>query len=361
LPEQNKSDCWKATSRLRRQEVSQRHPVCHMKANALIIMLLLISPLTYAEKKLPIIDMHLHAFGLDQLPPGAPACPGDQRVLVPTIDPRDEIDFSKLLTCDKPIFAATSDADLKDKSIAALRSHNVKRAVTEGSVEDVATWRAEAPDLILPGVAFGTRKEKSIEELRRLHAAGNLAVLGEAYIQYRGHRADDERYEPYFALAEELDIPVGIHLGEGPPAAARFRGYETYRASMGSPFLLEEVLRKHPKLRIYVMHYGSPLVDEMIAMMFTYPNLYVDVSCNNWAFPRAQFYDALRQMVDAGLEKRIMFGSDQMYWPDAIGEAIKSINSAPFLNASQKRDILYNNAARFLRLSDAVIAKHHQQ
>jgi uncharacterized protein len=214
--------------------------------------------------------------------------------------------------------------------------------------------------VILPGVAFGARQDKSIAELRRLHAAGQLAVLGEAYIQYRGHRPDDARYEPYFALAEELDIPVGIHLGEGPPAAARFPGYETYRVGVGSPLLLEEVLQRHPKLRIYVMHYGSPLVDEMIAMMFTYPNLYVDVGINNWSFPRAQFHDELKRMVDAGFEKRIMFGSDQMYWPDAIGEGIRAITSAPFLSEAQQRDILYNNAARFLRLSEAEIASDHQ-
>jgi predicted TIM-barrel fold metal-dependent hydrolase len=232
--------------------------------------------------------------------------------------------------------------------------------MTEGAVEDVAAWRTRAPDIILPGVAFGTRKDKSVAELRRLHAAGQLAVLGEVYIQYRGRRPDDARYAPYFALAEELDVPVGIHMGEGPPAAARFPGYETYRVSNGSPLMLEEVLRKHPRLRIYVMHYGSPLVDEMIAMMFTYPNLYVDVSCNNWLSPRAQFYDALKRMVDAGFGKRIMFGSDQMYWPEAIGHAIESIRNAPFLDEAQKRDILYNNAARFLRLSAETIASHHR-
>ncbi len=60
------------------------------------------------------------------------------------------------------------------------------------------------------------------------------------------------------------------------------------------------------------MHYASPLVDEMIAMMFTHPNLYVDVAGNNWLNPRAQFYDHLRRMIDAGFEKRIMFGSDQI-------------------------------------------------
>lgn len=329
-----------------------------------LILLLLASPLTAIGAEPghggPVIDVHLHAFQMDELPPGAPACPGDQRVLIPTIDPREELDFSKVMACDKPIFAAASDTDLRDKSIAALRRHDVRRAVTEGAVEVVADWRrAAGGEVILPGVAFGKARDKSIAELRRLHAAGQLAVLGEVFIQYRGHRADDLRYEPYFALAEELDVPVAIHLGEGPPAAARFPGYETYRASVGSPFVLEDVLRRHPKLRIYVMHYASPLVDEMIAMMFTYPNLYVDVACNNWSFPRAQFHDALKRMVDAGFEKRILFGSDQMYWPDAIGEGIKAIETAPFLDAGQKRDILYDNAARFLRLTPAQIAADH--
>lgn len=64
-------------------------------------------------------------------------------------------------------------------------------------------------------------------------------------------------------------------------------------------------------------------------------------------------------MIDAGDGKRIMFGSDQIFWPDAIGKAIETIEKAPFLDEGQKRDILYNNAARFLRLSDADIARDH--
>lgn len=331
---------------------------------ALAMLLALGQPALAAEPPHggPVIDMHLHAFPMGELPPGTPACPGDQRVLIPTLDPKEEFDFSKFVACESPIFAPADDAGLRDRTIAELRRHNVRRAMTEGPVELVADWRKVAGgDAIIPGVAFGARKDKSIAELRRLHANGQLAVLGEAYIQYRGHRPDDPRYEPYFALAEELDIPVGIHLGEGPPGAARFPGYETYRASLTSPFRLEAVLRKHPKLRIYVMHYGSPLVDEMIAMMFTHPNLYVDVACNDWAFPRAQFHDALRRMVDAGFGKRIMFGSDQMYWPDAIGEAIKAIETAPFLDESQKRDILYHNAARFLRLTPEQVAADHRR
>ncbi|HSD16271.1 MAG TPA: amidohydrolase family protein [Thermomonas sp.] len=333
-----------------------------MKAiSCLLVSVLLCTPV-YAQRRSPVIDMHVHAFAMDDLPPGIPACPGDNHALVPTIDPREELDLEKIFECARPIFGAKDPADHRDRTLAELRKHNVRRAMTDGPVALVAEWRKAAggDPVILPGVNFGTRELKSIDELRRLHAAGQLAVFGETGIQYRGHRPDDPRYEPYFALAEELDVPVGLHMGEGPPAAARFPGYETYRVDVGQPLLLENMLRKHPKLRIYVMHYGSPFVDQMIAMMFTYPNLYVDVSCNNWAFPRTQFHDALKRMVDAGLGKRILFGSDQMNWPDAIGEAIASIETAPFLSAEQKRDILYNNAARFLRLSDAEIARDHR-
>jgi predicted TIM-barrel fold metal-dependent hydrolase len=70
----------------------------------------------------------------------------------------------------------------------------------------------------------------------------------------------------------------------------------------------------------------------------------------DYGLPREEFYSYLRRLVDAGFENRIMFGSDQMIWPEAIPIAIETIRSAPFLTEAQKRDILYNNAARFLRL-----------
>jgi hypothetical protein len=45
-----------------------------------------------------------------------------------------------------------------------------------------------------------------------------------------------------------------------------------------------------------------------------------------------------------------MFGSDQMEWPEVIGLGVEAIESAPFLTPAQRRHILYQNAARFLRL-----------
>ena len=84
-----------------------------------------------------------------------------------------------------------------------------------------------------------------------------------------------------------------------------------------------------------------------------YPNLYGDLSTMTWVIPRSAFHTYLKALIQAGLGKRLMFGSDQMRWPEMIGKAIEAIETADFLTAEQKRDIFYNNAARFLRLGDA--------
>lgn len=88
-----------------------------------------------------------------------------------------------------------------------------------------------------------------------------------------------------------------------------------------------------------------------------YPQVYVDLSAisSEDVVPRETFYAYLKALVEAGLGKRLMFGSDG--W---LEESIEAINSAPFLSDEQKRDIFYNNAARFLRLSEEQMAEHHE-
>ncbi len=166
--------------------------------------------------------------------------------------------------------------------------------------------------------------------------------------------------EPYWALAEELDIPVGIHIGPGPMGVI-YLGATGYRASLHSALTLEEVLVRHPRLRIYIMHAGFPMLDDLLAVLYAHPQVYVDVGIIVFTQPQAAFYRYLRGIVDAGFGKRVMFGSDQMLWPKAIERAIAVIENAPFLSKTQQRDILYNNASRFLRLSQEEIAKHHKR
>jgi predicted TIM-barrel fold metal-dependent hydrolase len=176
--------------------------------------------------------------------------------------------------------------------------------------------------------------------------------------QYEGITPSDARLEPYWALAESLDVPVGIHIGPGGPGDP-YRGSPGYRARNSSALGLEDVLVRHPRLRVYIMHAGYPLIDDLRALLFTHPQVYVDISSIIYTEPRPAFYHWLQELVEAGYGDRIMFGSDQMIWPGIIEPSIEAIEQAPFLTQAQKRDIFYNNAARFLRLSKDEIKRHH--
>ena len=70
-------------------------------------------------------------------------------------------------------------------------------------------------------------------------------------------------------------------------------------------------------------------------------------------------YSATGLHIDAGFSKRIIWGTDHMQWPEAIGIAVESIETAQFLSEEQRKYIFYNNAARFLRFSDEEIARHY--
>ncbi|GGB38286.1 metal-dependent hydrolase [Sphingomonas metalli] len=306
-----------------------------------------------APPRYAVIDMHFHADRPDdEGPPGGKAC-GPYEEWAPR-DPGADIDaylqwFTGAPPCRTVLASPTDPVVLRDRGIAMLKRHKVL-ALAGGAAATVEDYRSHAEGHILPARGFGSSGElPPIAELRALHAAGRLAALSEITTQYAGIAPDDPRLEPYYALAEELDIPVGIHMGPGPPGTAYF-ATPGYRAALGDPLRLEPVLIRHPRLRVYVMHAGWPLADAMIALMFAHPQVYVDVAVLDWAYPPAHFHAYLRRLVEAGFERRIMFGSDNMVWPGAIPVAIRRIETVPFLSARQKRLILHDNAARFLRI-----------
>jgi predicted TIM-barrel fold metal-dependent hydrolase len=280
-----------------------------------------------AQQRPPIIDMHLHAdLPPHDVPQGTPA-------------------LCRPEPCQGTGRATANHAETLRESLKAMDRYNIVKAFLSGvDPAVVQQWVAAAPDRFIASPFILQPGTPDLETLRRAYAAGRFGGMGEIATQLTGVPPNDPALEPYFALAEERDLPVLIHtLGIGPYLPG-------FRSAMGSPLLLEDVLVRHPKLRLFVENAGYPYRDEMIAMMTQYPQLHGDVSTISWVVPRDAFYDYLQALVRAGLGKRVMFGSDQMRWPEKIGEAIDAIEQAPFLTEEQKRDILYHNAVRFLRL-----------
>jgi predicted TIM-barrel fold metal-dependent hydrolase len=59
--------------------------------------------------------------------------------------------------------------------------------------------------------------------------------MGEIGLQYEGISPSDPSVDAYFALAEELDIPVAIHMGTGGSGRANVM-MPKFRGSMGIRF-----------------------------------------------------------------------------------------------------------------------------
>ena len=303
-----------------------------------------------AAARRPIIDMHMHAMPADFYGK-APATMCAPQTF-PWVDPRDTT--ADFMTCVGPqIEAGATDDEVVRRTVAVMTAYNITGVISaplRGGVsplDRLKPWQAAAPDRVIPGV--WSNGSVPLEQLRTWGKAGRIRVLGELTFQYTGYRFSDALPEQHFALAEELDIPVGLHVGPGAPGEAYFLSAR-YRAESGRPLALEESLLRHPKMRLYIMHAGWPLADEMLALLFYHPQINVDVGIISWQLPRAEFHRYLKRFIDAGLGKRVMFGSDQLLFHDMIRVAIENIEAADFLSAEQKRDIFYNNAARFLRL-----------
>lgn len=307
-------------------------------------LLVSISAPGLAREPLPIIDMHYHA-----------------------------------------AWPASDDAAELRSTLDEMDKHGiVLSALHINEPSDVADWVIAAPGRFVAGPMFpcdpfdaqgkrdcfrATNGWPDLKWLEDGFASGTLGMMGEMLFVYHGTAPDDQRMEPYWTLAEKYDIPVAVHINRGPPpgASPRYEGCcPNFNADYGNPALLRPVLKRHPKLRIQLQHVGIPArpvfdgIDylyETIALMRDHPNVYAEMSITNSIFDEEMHSAALKRIVEAGLLQRVMFATDNM----PVEPILARLERFDFLSGAQRRDILYNNAARFLRLDEGTIARHHER
>lgn len=280
----------------------------------------------------PIIDMHVHAYGQQ--------------------NPMFGLENYNPLT-KKTYLGSETLQKHQEETFKKFKKNNIVKAMVSNGFE----WHKIDTSLVI----IGESHYNTIDDLIQKYKNGNLDVLGEVAPNYQGLLPTDESIAPYFDLADELEIPIGYHMYPGGPPGGAYFAYPKTRAFQGKPLQLEEILFSRPKMKIYIMHAGWPYLEDMKALMYAHPQVYVDLGVICWAIPKKEFHNFLQGLVDAGFGERIMFGSDQMVWVNTIDEGIEAVNSADFLSIEQKEDIFYDNAARFLGLTDAEIQKHKGQ
>ncbi|MHA4842887.1 amidohydrolase family protein [Flavitalea antarctica] len=321
--------------------------------NLAALLFLWLTSFSYAQDKakthLPIIDVHVHAmkvnpaFAADMCPWFLSNMPGG--------DPTQPAPVFINTDCATPLRAARTDKEFQDSLVATMKRLNMT-IIASGDAGIIRNWQKEVPGRVIPSISLSSSKEMSVVAFTDSLSSGFYKVMGEVAPQYQGMSPGDTSLDAYFAAAEKLNIPVGIHMGTGGNGTININNPK-YRASMGNPLLLEELLARHPKLKIWVMHAGYPMIEPMLALMGANAYVYVDIAGMIWSYPLAEVHGYIKRIVQAGFGKRILYGTDLMVWPKLLETSIGVIENADYLSFDQKRDIFFNNAVRFFRLDES--------
>lgn len=308
-----------------------------MKCKLFIMVFMGSMSLMIAQEKLPIIDMHVHSYDYDS-------------------ETMKEIEFNGIKDFYGHQGSLSKEEHFKE-TYERFRKYNITKAVVSGSLESVQYWKEQDVDnRIIRGVFMASSKDEGMNPVlfEKLVKDGTIQVFGEIGPYYSGSTLSDAEWEPYLTICEQYDIPVAVHTGGGEPGGT-YTWSPKARLRLGDPYLIEDALVRHPKLRIYMMHAGGEdWPEHAIRLMDYYPHLYTDIAVMLWVNNNTKRFikNFLSNAKEAGYLDRVMFGSDQMFWPDAIDRSIDYLNSMEFLSEADKRNILYNNAARFLKLEE---------
>ena len=239
-----------------------------------------------------------------------------------------------------------------EQTIQKMNQHKIEYAVICGTIESIERY-IKADNRFIPAYQDYEEKLMPVKQFEEYIKSGKIKVFGEVMAVYKGMTLTDSMYQPYLAICEKYGIPVAYHSGGSFPNAQQL-GWPKYRIALGDPFLIEDVLVKYPKLKLYLMHAGENFFENTLRMMDGYPNLYADLGVELWLHPLTKDYGTrfLKSAKQYGFLDRVLFGSDQMVWPEAISSSIDFLNSMDFLTPVEKEMILYKNAQKFLGLKD---------
>ncbi len=261
----------------------------------------------------------------------------------------------------------TYPAAIAQKATVNLGAFYNFRVTREGTVDDLidTSKRAGVGGFLILGVATNARQVRHVNDavasdVMRAREAGLKAFGYAAFHQdmedFSGElehavsigltgakihpdiqrvNIDDERLFPLYELLSECSLPICFHMGDDRPE---------YRYS--EPERLVRVLDMFPRLRVLASHLGGWRAwDEALSCLAGRENIVYDASSSLWAMTPEFAAEIIRKL---GVEN-VMFGTD--YPVLEASEYLKMFDRLP-LTESERRMVLYDNAARFFGFED---------
>lgn len=215
------------------------------------------------------------------------------------------------------------------------------------SHEQVAGYVCKDPGKYLGIAGIDPTRGDGVKSLERARELGLVGVTVSPAAQ-ACHPCDTRAMELYEAC-QALNVPV---LFESATLLARDAKLE-----FAQPYLLDEVARTFPELKIVVSSLGDPWVHQCLALIDKHPTVYADLSdlsARPW-----QLYNALILAYQQDATGRILFGSHYPFCePQKAIVSIYSINtftqgtSLPSVPREQLRSIVERDALVCLGLRE---------
>jgi len=149
---------------------------------------------------------------------------------------------------------------------------------------------------------------------------------------------DHARYYPFYAKCAELDVPIQMQVGH----CLRY-SEERPLPSVGRPITLDTIACHFPELKLVGIHIGWPWVDEMIAVAYKHPNVYIGCDAYSPKYWPQQFV----HFIDSWGARKVIFGSD---FPVIDPERARAEIEGLSIRAASKRRLLRDNAIDLYKL-----------
>jgi len=149
---------------------------------------------------------------------------------------------------------------------------------------------------------------------------------------------DHARCYPIYAKCCELDVPIRMQVGH----CLRYSADRPLK-SVGRPVLPDTIACDFPELKLVGIHIGWPWTEEMIAVAYKHPNVYIGTD----AYAPKHWEKSFVHFMNSFGQDKVIFGTD---YPVIDLQRARSEFEAPGLRDAAYRKVLRDNTIKLYGL-----------